>query len=461
MWFVGKRENLGFIMFQNYTNFFAIMSVFLEGVKNLILKNLTFQVLCAALLGIVIASVVPTSIATDSLLTESIYLIKTTFLSALKMLIAPMIFFSLIGGIISIGDIVRLKTLGSVTVLYYLGTTILAIGLALIAVFFVHPWTAYPPSVEIVSAIPASRMIDPGSESIILVLQQILSLALTNPVLALVELNILGIVANAFFIGVAMVIALPANSPLFSVVTHINQVIFKILGWIIKFLPVGIFAILFDFTLRLSAGDGHSENFLTQVFQFAILVTTITLIHGLIVLPAIAWFTTGRTPVTLLRQIARPLIVAFSTSSSAATLPVSMRTCEEELGVNRSVSSFVLPLGATMNMDGTALFEAVAAIFLAYLYGIELSTLALFTIFLMSMVASIGAPGMPTASMSGMQMVLIAVGIPLEAIAILLVIERPLDTVRTAVNVEGDIIGTLVVSKFTNSPLASADSAVS
>jgi Na+/H+-dicarboxylate symporter len=121
VWVVGKRENLGSTMFQNYTNFFAIMRIFLEGVKNLILKNLTFQVLCAALLGIVIASVVPTPIAADSLLTESIYLIKTTFLSALKMLIAPMIFFSLIGGIISIGDIVRLKTLGSVTVLYYLG----------------------------------------------------------------------------------------------------------------------------------------------------------------------------------------------------------------------------------------------------------------------------------------------------------------------------------------------------
>ena len=125
-----------------------------------------------------------------------------------------------------------------------------------------------------------------------------------------------------------------------------------------------------------------------------------------------------------------------------------MRTAEEELQVDNSVSSFVLPLGATMNMDGTALFEAMAAIFLAYLYGIELSTVMIITIFLMSMVASIGAPGMPSASMSGMQMVMLAVGIPLEAIAILLVIERPLDTVRTSVNVEGDLIGTLVVQKY-------------
>lgn len=426
----------------------------------MIVKNLTFQVFVAAVLAVLVASLVA-PIADDGMLAQTIGFLKSTFLAALKMLIAPMIFFSLISGIISIGDVVKLRSLGSATVMYYLGTTFLAICLALFVVFFVHPWTNYPPSVEIVDAIPESRMIDPGSDSIILVLQQIFKLAFTNPFTALVELNILGIVANAFLIGIAMVLVLPKANPLFEVVSSINQVIFKILSWVIRLLPVGIFAILFDFTLRLSGGDGHSQNFLTQLFQFAGVVVAITLIHGLVVLPLVAMLMTGQNPVQLLRRISRPLIVAFSTSSSAATLPVTMKTCEEDLGVQRSVSSFVLPLGATMNMDGTALFEALAAVFLAYLYGIELSNIALITIFLMSMVASIGAPGMPSASMSGMQMVLIAVGIPLEAIAILLVIERPLDTVRTAVNVEGDIIGTLVVSKLTGSQLnpVTADSA--
>lgn len=428
----------------------------------MIFKNLTFQVFIAALLGVGCASLIGAPVAADSLLAETVLLIKSTFLSALKMLIAPMIFFSLIGGIISIGDVLRLRTLGGITVLYYLATTFFAISLALFAVFFIHPWTNYPPSIEIVNSVPVGRMIDPGSDSIVMVLQQILSLALTNPLSALVELNILGIVANAFLIGIAMVIVLPGKSPLFDVVTHINQVIFKILGWVIKFLPIGIFAILFDFTLRLSNGEGHSSDFLTQLFQFALLVAVITLIHGFIVLPLLAWLTTGMKPIELFRKIARPMIVAFSTSSSAATLPVSMKTCEEDLGVSKSVTSFVLPLGATMNMDGTALFEAMAAVFLAYLYGIELSNIALITIFLMSMVASIGAPGMPSASMSGMQMVLLAVGIPLEAIAILLVIERPLDTIRTAINVEGDIIGTLVVNRYTGgAPLASTNEGVS
>lgn len=142
------------------------------------------------------------------------------------------------------------------------------------------------------------------------------------------------------------------------------------------------------------------------------------------------------------------MIVAFSTSSSSSTLPVTIQTAERELSVDPKVSSFVLPLGATINMDGTALFEALAAIFLAYLYGIELSTILIITVFFMAMVASIGAPGMPSASMAGMQMVLLAIGVPLEAIAILLVVERPLDTIRTSLNVEGDIVGALVVNRY-------------
>ena len=414
-----------------------------------LLRNLTFQVFLAAIAGVCLAllyqSLVPDGAVAVS---DSIEFLKKSFLALLKMLIAPMIFFSLIGGIISIGNVIRLRQMGGITVAYYLTTTGIAIVIALIVVLFFHPWTAHPPVMS--AAIDASntRMLEPGSDSIIRVLTTMASLAFTNPFSALVNLNILGIVTNALLVGVAMVLILDAQSPLFRLVNDINQVIIQILKWVIRVLPVGIFAILFDFTLRLSTGEGHSEAFLTQLFQFGALVVGLTLLHGLVVLPLIAWITTRTSPLTLIRKISQPLLVAFSTSSSAATLPVTMRTAEEELAVDNSVSSFVLPLGATMNMDGTALFEAMAAIFLAYLYGIELSTVMIVTVFLMSMVASIGAPGMPSASMSGMQMVLLAVGIPLEAIAILLVIERPLDTIRTSVNVEGDLIGSLVVDRY-------------
>ena len=413
------------------------------------LKNLTFQVFIAAILGIVMALgyqvIEPNGIA---MIDNSVSLLKGTFLALLKMLIAPMIFFSLIGGIISIGNVVRLRQLGGVTVGYYFLTTSVAITLALVVVFFVHPWTAYPPIMAQMVDSSSTRLLEPGSDSILAVLESMASLAFTNPFSALVNLNILGIVTNALFMGVAMVLVLDENSPLLRLVVDANKIIIQVLRWVIRVLPIGIFAIMFDFTVRLSGDDGLGGTFLTQLFQFALLVVTMTLIHGLIVLPAIAWITTRISPLELLRKIASPLLVAFSTSSSAATLPVSMRAAEDNLDVSPSVASFVLPLGATMNMDGTALFEAVAAIFLAYLYGIELSSVMVVTVFLMAMVASIGAPGMPSASMSGMQMVMLAIGIPLEAIAILLVIERPLDTIRTSVNVEGDLIGSLIVDRY-------------
>ena len=416
------------------------------------LKNLTVQILIAAVVAAIGARLFGDSswLTSPTPFYDTILMIKVAFLAALKMLIAPMIFFSLISGISNIGNVVRLRRLGGVTVLYYMGTTGLAIVLGLIAVFWIHPWEAYPPALESSLVFSESRMIDPGSDSLIAILKQILVMAFANPFHALVNLNIIGIVTSAILLGLAMVITLKPDSPVFSIVRDLNQIIMTVLSWIILLLPIGIFAIIFDFSLRLSISDEFSQDFLTQLLQFSVLVTGLTLFHGFVILPLVAWMTTGQHPVRLVRSIAQPLLVAFSTSSSAATLPVSMKTAQEKLGVSQSVSSFVLPLGATMNMDGTALFEAVAAIFLAYLYGIELSTLMVITVFLMAMISSIGAPGMPTASMSGMQIVLLAVGIPLEAIAILLIIERPLDTFRTTVNVQGDLIGTLVVQHYLN-----------
>jgi Na+/H+-dicarboxylate symporter len=411
------------------------------------LKNLTVQILLAAVLAVIAARVLgdPSWLLAPNTAYDIVLMIKAAFLAALKMLIAPMIFFSLISGIASIGSVLKLRTLGTTTVLYYVTTTGLAIALGLIAVFWIHPWESYPPALESSLVLSESRMLDPGSDSIVAILQQLLLLAFTNPLDALVNLNIVGIVTSALLLGIAMVVTLGETSPVFALVRDINQIIMTVLGWVIRMLPIGIFAIIFDFTLKLGVSDTYSQSFLTQLFQFAIMVTGITLFHGFIVLPLLAWLTTGKNPIALVRAVSQPLLVAFSTSSSAATLPVSMKTAQESLGVDASTSSFVLPLGATMNMDGTALFEAVAAIFLAYLYGIELSTLMVFTVFLMAMISSIGAPGMPTASMSGMQIVLLAVGIPLEAIAILLVIERPLDTFRTTVNVMGDLTGSYVV----------------
>lgn len=422
------------------------------------LKSLTFWVFVGALAGCLLAVAFGehrwTNMPDPPLLYQLVLLAKTAFLQMLRMLIAPLIFFSLIGGLISIGSVVRLKQLGGVTIAYYLCTTAIAICIGLIAVFYIHPWTAYPGGAN--SLLTATMQQDSltiiatKTDSVAALIGHLLQLAFVNPFAALVELNIVGIVTNAILIGLAMVLILPQESPLITLVDHINRVMGKLLNWVILSLPVGIFAIIFDFTLKLSGGSGAAGDILKQLISFGFLVVSITLVHGIVVLPALAFLLAGITPIALFRKTLRPLFVAFSTSSSSATLPVSMKTCEEELHISRAVTSFVLPLGATMNMDGTALFEAIAAIFLAYIYGIDLSMVAIISIFFMTMIASIGAPGMPSASMAGMQMILLAVGIPLEAIGLLLVIERPLDAIRTAVNVEGDLVGAAVVQNYLN-----------
>ena len=216
----------------------------------------------------------------------------------------------------------------------------------------------------------------------------------------------------------------------------------RIVGWIMRLAPLGILALL----IRLVAEQDVA--LLSAVGGFIVLVFGTTLFHGAVVLPLILYLTTGRSPLWFWRGARDAVITAFATSSSSATLPVSIRCAEENLKVDKRYAGFVLPLGATMNMDGTALYEAAAALFVANLVGVELSLGQQAVVFFTAMIASTGAPGIPSAGMVTMVMVLQAVGLPAEAIAILLPIDRLLDTVRTAVNVQGDITGSVVVQRF-------------
>lgn len=415
-------------------------------------KNITFWVAIAGVLGYILAHYFGNPQWATGEVSSSWYqfiiLIKKVFLQMLKMMIAPIVFFSLIGGMSNIGGIARFKAMGGVTVGYYLLTTMIAIGIGLTVVLFIHPWTSSGVTLasvgELVPKLQAGQFIDGKSQSLIQVFERILAQALVNPFSALAEGNIMGIVANSIFLGVAMILVLKIDAPIFSLVEQINRVLHKVLGWIILTSPIGIFAIVFDFSLKVSG------SLFTQLLSFSAVVFAATMVHGLVVLPIILKLFGGISPLLFFKKAMRPLLIALGTSSSSATLPITMQTCEEELGISTSVSGFVFPLGATMNMDGTALFEGIAAVFLAHLYGIDLSTTSMVVIFLMAMISSIGAPGMPSGSMSGMQMVLVAAGIPLEAIGILMVIERPLDTFRTAVNVEGDMVGAMVVQNYLN-----------
>ena len=374
-------------------------------------------------------------------------LLRTAFFSALKMVIAPLIFFSLIAGVMQLRASRQMGRLGSVTIAYYLSTTGIAVIIGLIVVLFYHPWTAFPPLIEDPSVLgdvtaQSARLIDPGDGSTFSLLSNLLQRMLVNPFNALAEMNVLGILVGAVLVGLAAAMTLPADSALPKIFDEFAQVTYKLAGWVLITLPIGLFAITFQLAQKIDFAT------LAALGQLAGVVFAATLFHGLIVLPAIAWLVSGKTPLQFLRAVSQPMVTALFTSSSAATLPLSMQTAQEKLGVDQARSAFVLPLGATANMDGTALFEGIAAVFLAYMFGIDLGTTGIIAIFLVAMLSSVGAPGIPSGSMAGMQMVLLAVGIPLEAIGLLLLIERPLDTFRTAVNVEGDLVGCLVAQRF-------------
>ena len=403
-------------------------------------QSLPLQLLLAALLAWFFTLFVsPTTDVTQASWYQLVMLGKVTYIGLLKMVVGLVVMFSLLQGITSIGSITRLKQVGRNTLLFYSFTTLLAISLGLGASLLLPAWQ---PLTEFAPVGDNVQLISEESAGGAAIAAKLLNMAFVNPVAALTQGNLLAIVVFSFMLGLALLSSLPEKHPIFDVLSGLNKSINTIVGWIIKLSPLAVFAIVFDFTIRGGA------SLFEQLALFSLLVFVLTLIHGAIVLPTIAKIATGIKYTTLFKAISAPMAMAFATSSSSATLPLAMQSAQEKLGVSQSTSSMVLPLGAVMNMDGTALFEGVAAIFLAQLFGVDLTTSGLVMIFIMAMVSSVGAPGMPSGSMSGMQLVLLAAGIPLEAIAILLIIERPLDTFRTAVNVEGDMIAALVIDKW-------------
>ena len=375
-------------------------------------------------------------------------LLKTAFFAVLKMVIGPLIFFSVFSGVLGLGNKASASRIGGVTFVYYLTTTGIAISIGLIVVFFIHPWTSYPPITNNLDegltnlSLASPTLISSSDGSITSLFVTMIQRMFVNPISAIADFNILGILTSAVIFGLAATMVTDEKSHLPKVIEEISSGMHKLANWVLWLLPVGLFAITYQLATQLT------WTTMASLGQLAAVVFGATLIHGLLVLPTIVWLVSGMSPFTFIKRILQPLFTALLTSSSATTLPVSMIAAEKELGVDRAKASFILPLGATANMDGTALFEGIAAIYLAYMFGIDLGSTEIITVFLISMLSSIGAPGMPSGSMAGMQLVLLAVGIPLEAIALLLLIERPLDTFRTAVNVEGDLAGCLVVEHF-------------
>jgi Na+/H+-dicarboxylate symporter len=265
-----------------------------------------------------------------------------------------------------------------------------------------------------------------------------------NPFAALSQGNVLAVVIFALILGITMVMGGERYKNTLSLLQEGLEITMSIIGWVMRLAPLGIAALL----IKLVAVQDVAM--LGTLAKFVAVIIGTLLLHGVVILPFILYLFTGKSPLWFWRGAREALVTAFATSSSSATLPVTLRCVTQQLQVRPEIAGFVVPLGATVNMDGTALYEAAAALFIANLVGVELSFVQQLIVFFTAMMAAIGAPGIPSAGMVTMVMVLQSVGLPAEAIAILLPIDRLLDTLRTTVNVQGDMVGSLVVQKLVN-----------
>jgi proton glutamate symport protein len=364
------------------------------------------------------------------------------FLRLLQMLVVPLIVSSLITGVTGMGDLRTLGSIGGRAIIFYLTTSFLAILTGILVVNVIKPGVGAALALLEEGAAEGLVAQAPGGIGVVL-WEQLESLIPKNPLAAAAEGDMLPVIFFSLLIGVFIGIAEHREgSADASVVRRFFSGLFDVMMqmtlFVVKFAPIGVFG----FTLYAAAGKGPAAF---QVLGWYVLAVFIALlIHATMTLPTILRFITGRSPIAYMRSMTTALVTAFSTASSNGTLPLTMQNVEDA-GVSPQVTSFVLPLGATINMDGTALYEAVAVLFIAQVYGIDLTIAQQGLVALTALLASIGAAGIPHAGMVMMVVVLNAVGLPTSAVALILAVDRILDMCRTTVNVWSDSIAAAVV----------------
>jgi len=364
------------------------------------------------------------------------------FLRLLQMLVVPLIVSSLITGVTGMGDLRTLGSIGGRAIGFYLTTSFLAIVTGIAVVNVIRPGEGAQLAMLEAGAAEGLVTQEPGGIGIVL-WEQLESLIPKNPLAAATEGDMLPVIFFSLLIGVFIGLAEHRDgSQDASVVRRFFHGLFDVMMqmtlFVVKFAPVGVFG----FTLYAAAGKGPAAFKVLGWYVVAVFIALV--IHATVTLPVILKLRTGRSPVAYMRSMTTALVTAFSTASSNGTLPLTMQNVEDA-GVKPEVTSFVLPLGATINMDGTALYEAVAVLFIAQVYGIDLTLAQQGIVALTALLASIGAAGIPHAGMVMMVVVLNAVGLPTSAVALILAVDRILDMCRTTVNVWSDSIAAAVV----------------
>lgn len=378
----------------------------------------------------------------------------TIFVNLLKLIAVPLIMASLITGVASLADISKLSRMGGKTIAIYLMTTVVAICIGLILVNTLKPGDSLPD--DVVASLQSSYQ--QQAEQREGVVQLVRERGPLQPIVDIVPENIIGAAGNnrnmlqvvffALLVGVALIMVQNERTRVvLSFFQGLNDVVIKIVDIIMLMAPIGVFALIAGTITSIAGDDLASVLQLLRALGFYVLVVLVgLLLHVFIVYGGMIRFLTSMKLRDFFRGISPAQLLAFSTSSSAAALPVTMECAEENLGIKKEVASFVLPLGATINLDGTAMYQSIAAVFIAQALGMELDFVAQLTIVLTALLASIGAAPVPGAGVIMLVIILEAIGVPSEGIALILGVDRILDMLRTTANVTGDATVALLIN---------------
>jgi len=371
------------------------------------------------------------SIINEYVVNGFFHLVGTMFINSLKMLVVPLVLFSLICGVCGIGDIRLLGRIGSKSFALYMLTTAVAIATAItIAAGF---------GIGKGMNIPTDASFDAKEAPPIT--QVLIDIIPTNPIQAMASGEMLSIIFFAMLVGISILLVGKKAKGLVESIELMNEVMMKMVGIVMSLAPYAVFCLLAKAMANLGL------DLLVELVWYVLVLVGALLFHLFVTLQATLVIFSGLNPIKLLKKIRNVQIFAFSTSSSNATIPVTLRTVTERLGVNNSVASFTVPFGATINMDGTAIMQGVATVFIANIYGVDLGISGYLTVILMSVLASIGTAGVPGVGLIMLSMVFAQVGLPMEGIGLILGVDRLLDMIRTSVNVSGDAVVSTVVAK--------------
>lgn len=401
--------------------------------------GLTSKIFIAMALGVFLGIVIrglPDGYIKDSLLLNGILnVLSTGFISAIKMLVVPLVFASITCGVASLNNIKSLGRIGGKTIGFYLFTTAVAISLAITLALIINPGVGLDMSALVTQEtnIGASRNI----------WELLISIIPTNPFKSMVEGDMLQIITFSVLFGATISVLGDKAEPVKNFMLSLNEICLKMVSIVMWFSPFGVFALI----ANTFATTGFEAFGSLIKYMFVIVLTLF--IHAAVVYTGLLKLFTKLKVRPFYKRFAKVAAITFSTASSGAALPATMETMEE-IGVNNRVSSFTIPLGATINMDGTAIMQGVATVFIAQIYGMELTLTNILTVIVTATLASIGTAAVPGVGLVMLSMVLNTIGLPVEGIGLIMGVDRILDMCRTTINVIGDCICTIIVSKTEN-----------